>query len=236
LAHGNSEHLRYWLPGPSILHELVAELPDLQSHCFATDLPYAFSENDVAPAPPSGPVTFGSLGVARKNKGSHQFFNLARSLHTAGVASRFVQVGPVFDASLLADKAENLELTTSEVPLESSAFRAHMRRLHYAVFCLASNEYRLTASASFFDALAHEIPVIALRNRFIEHYFEKMGDIGYMCDSYGEMESLVTRLSTEFPSERHRAQIENIRHGRASLRPEQLSLTVASQLKDFWTV
>ena len=53
---------------------------------------------------------------------------------------------------------------------------------------------RLVASATFLDALSYVKPGIYLRNPYVEYYFEQMGDIGYLCDSYEEMREVVLAI------------------------------------------
>jgi hypothetical protein len=79
------------------------------------------------------------------------------------------------------------------------------------------------ASASFLDALCYVKPGIYLRNPFIEHYFDQMGDIGYLCRSYGEIRDTLRSIVGRFPEERYQQQCQNILRGRRLFQPEMLA-------------
>ena len=53
--------------------------------------------------------------------------------------------------------------------------------------------------------------------------FERMGDIGYLCDSYEEMRNIVLSILREFPLARYQQQCENIRRGRRIFEPQALA-------------
>jgi hypothetical protein len=66
-------------------------------------------------------------------------------------------------------------------------------------------------------------PGIYLRTPYVEHYFNRLGDIGYLCDSYEEMRDLVLSLAHEFPAERYQQQCANILAGRRLFEPATLA-------------
>ena len=103
-----------------------------------------------------------------------------------------------------------------------------MRKLTYVVWTAKPDHYRLTASGTFLDAMAFLKPGIYLRNDYIEYYFERMGDIGYLCDSCDDMVSTVREILSEFPTVRYQRQVENIRKGRIIFEPQ----TLAPRLRD----
>jgi hypothetical protein len=84
----------------------------------------------------------------------------------------------------------------------------------YAVWTGNPAHYELTASATFLDTLSYIAPGIFYRNDYVESYFERMGDIGYLCDSYEEMFAVVRGIMEKFPAERYAAQCKNILAGR----------------------
>ena len=74
----------------------------------------------------------------------------------------------------------------------------------------------------FVDALSFGKPGIYLRNPFVEHYFERMGDIGYLCDSLDQVQETVESILLRFPLERYRAQRRAVGKGRRLFAPETL--------------
>jgi hypothetical protein len=97
----------------------------------------------------------------------------------------------------------------------------------YAVGTANPDDYRLAASASFLDALSYGIPGLYLRNRYIEHYFDRMGDIGYLCSTAAEIEETALSLAADFPVSRYVQQRQNILLGRQVFDPK----TIATQLR-----
>ena len=56
----------------------------------------------------------------------------------------------------------------------------------------------------------------------MQHYFDRMGDIGYLVDSYEEMRALVIGLARDFPHERYQQQCATVVQARQALSPEAL--------------
>ena len=81
----------------------------------------------------------------------------------------------------------------------------------------------LVASASFLDSISFIKPGIFLKNPYIDFYFERIGDIGYLCDTPDEMRALILSLVREFPAERYRQQQVNILHGRQIFEPPRVA-------------
>jgi hypothetical protein len=108
-------------------------------------------------------------------------------------------------------------------PLSREEFEAGMVELTYVVWTKDPQHYRLTSSGTFVDAMAYLKPGIYLRNDFVEHYFDRMGDIGYLCDTYEDMLATIREIVADFPKERYEQQVENIRKGRVILEPETIA-------------
>jgi hypothetical protein len=172
-----------------------------------------------------GKVRFGYMGVGNnREKGFDLFVQLAAEFceHTN---VKFVMVG------FLKDLCEGMAYAgitgVSTVPLTPEEYRRRASSLTYTVGTSEPLHYRLVASATFLDALSFIKPGIYLRNPYVEYYFDKMGDIGYLCNSYEEMRALVLTLVKAFPVERYRQQCQNILRERKLFEPRVL----ASQLR-----
>ena len=221
--------LTYLALGASIRQCLAESMPRAAAHFQVLDHPQ-FMEDVPDSSAPAGPIRFGFLGAARAaEKGADSFFRMAqhvtrKRLHLEG---EFVVVG------FLADPPETVPDPGGEVrgvsrtplPLEEYCRRA--RELTYAVGLADPSHYRLVANASFLDALRFGKPGVYLRTAYLQHYFDALGDIGYLCDSGEEMEAVVCSILEEFPAARYRQQCENIQRGRRLFEPQQ----VAGQLR-----
>ena len=100
------------------------------------------------------------------------------------------------------------------MPLKQDEYEDFIKDIDYAVFLYDEDNYKLTASATLFDAFSHLKPIIALRNPYFEHYFDKMGDIGDLCDTYEAIKDLIISIVNNQPNERYINQQKNIFKGR----------------------
>lgn len=218
--------LRYVALGRSI-HRFLEEVAPKAATAFRTlDLAYFWARTRLPDPPEPNVVRFGYFGVNSLNKGFDTFFELAEEALRKTSHSEFTMVGFVRDPADCPKYAETI-VGVSSTPLSGAEFARRAESLTYAVWCGNPSHYRLTASASFLDALSYVKPGIYLRNPFIEHYFEQMGDIGHLCDTYEEMLEVILALDREFPAARYRSQCENILRGRGIFEPA----TLAPQLR-----
>jgi len=161
------------------------------------------------------------------SKGFDTFCRLAQDIEPLQDIAQFIMVG--FYNGPPNEKPVCPYIADIPVrPLDREEFDERMHKLSYVVWTAQPDHYRLTASATFLDALAFLKPGIYLRNDYIEYYFERMGDIGYLCDSLEEMVSIIREIISEFPIKRYYDQVENIRMGRAIFEPQ----TLAPRLQD----
>ena len=199
----------------------------------ALDLAYPWPPNGTTEhgetLPSDRPVQFGYLGVSAK--GFDTFCRLADEIAPSPAAAEFVMVG--FHNGPAHEKPHSRFVpVVPEQPLPRTEFEALTRRVTYVVWTADPQHYRLVASATFLDALAFLKPGIYLRNAYIEHYFQRMGDIGYLCDSYGEMVETIREIISSFPKQRYLRQVENIRKGREIFEPGTLAVRLQEMTQD----
>jgi hypothetical protein len=63
------------------------------------------------------------------------------------------------------------------------------------------------------DSIQFQIPIIALKHVFVKELFEKGGDIGFMCNSFVEMQEVVKQINTRNPEfiDRYHLQVINLK-------------------------
>ncbi|MBM2828662.1 MAG: hypothetical protein HW408_1194 [Actinobacteria bacterium] len=229
---GNSQQVTYIVLGESIRRELLARFPNVEPYIASIDLPYDYADEAEHVPFRDGTVRFGALGVLRKAKGSHLFLQLAKEVTSMATAyrSRFVCVGPVVDKKLRKHLGEAVSVPSPDTPLTKEEFASHARQLDYAVFLHGAKAYTLTASGVMFDAFSHLKPVIALKSPFITGYFEKMGNIGYLCDSFADIKQLVLRLLDHPPVAEYAEQRQALLRGRELLQIPVLAAALRKQL------
>ncbi|HEV2176513.1 MAG TPA: hypothetical protein VGW33_04825 [Terriglobia bacterium] len=229
------KQLTYLVLGASIRASLVEAMPAAAVHFEAVDLPYLMPADDRGITPPDGLIRFGFFGAGRADeKGLDKFFRLAREVnhHELGARGEFVMVGFLADVDIATPEGSPVE--ASRHPLSSEEYSNRARHLTYALGIADPLHYRLVASASFFDGLRYGKPGIYLRNPYLEYYFGRLGDVGYLCDSYEEVRDVVLSTLREFPEMRYRQQCENIWRGRELFQPRSVADALGSIIERAW--
>jgi hypothetical protein len=226
-----SERLSYIVLGESIERELTARFPTLQPHLLSLDLPYHFAAQEEYVPFQDRTVSFGSLGVLRKVKGSHLFLRLAGEVMATSTSYRphFVCVGPIVDKKLRKLLTGAVSVPSPDAPLPLEKYAAHVRKLDYAIL-LHGAETLLQGSGVLFDAFSYLKPVIAIKSPFFSAYFEKMGNIGYLCDHYADLKRRVLDLLDHPPVDEYLLQREALLAGREQLQVPVLAATLRRKL------
>ncbi len=118
------------------------------------------------------PIRFVHLGIARKSKGSHQFFLLAERFKAEISEGKvlFQIVGAVLDEMtpylnpyVVCEKGGQL--------LDIENYKAYCEEADYAVFLYEDSYYQLTSSGALLDAISYGLPILALKNRSFKEVF-----------------------------------------------------------------
>lgn len=228
--------LRYISLGASIHQCIKQGYPRLARHFRPLDHPYLWAKNSEALVPWSESpkvLRFGYFGAGYRSKGFETFRRLACRSREGHPQAEFVLVGfvPKMEKRYSASDETCIQGLSHE-PLTQEEYGSRATSLTYAAMPLDPKSYRLSASASFLDALSFVKPGIYIRNPYVEYYFERMGDIGYLCDSYEEMRDILFSILAEFPGPRYRRQQENILKGRRIFEPETLAPKLREIIED----
>jgi len=223
----NPRALRLVALGPSV-HKWVLKLCVGDPAAWVVlDAPYLWPEVPAsrtdADAHPKV-IRFGYLGMVMQ--GFELFKRLADEVSSEHPSVEFELVGFVPANMLDMASSPHVRGITTE-PLSFDVFVRRADALTYAVGTRNPEIYKVISSVTFIDALACLKPGIYLRNPYLEHYFERMGDVGYLCDDYDALRDVVREICQEFPHERYRQQVHNILKGRRLFEPA----TVARQLR-----
>lgn len=229
----NPRGLRLVALGASILNELSAIEPGWTPQFRAMDLPYCFPPIPDSDGPADNAVVrFGCFGVVTATKGFTLFDRLARGAAGAVLPSEWSLVGFVRDEPDLARSYDGPVKGVTAKPLSPSEFRSRAIQVTYAVMVADPEKYRLIASASFLDTLAYVKPVVCLRNPYAEECFRRMGDIGYLCNTFDEMREVVRSLLSASCPEKYHRQKENILCGREAFAPQTIARTFRDILEE----
>lgn len=207
------KNLKYIVLGESIRKNLVQTLPHISNSVVSIDHPY-FYKKEKPHLPDKNFVNFGIFGVITKNRTSEFCLKLFPKLEQTGLGNfKFSIVGHIKSLNI-AEHFSNykfIELSSKEDKfLEKEEFENLAQQINYSLCFYRKDDYKLTASAAFWDAISYVKPIIALKNDYFEYYFNKFGNIGYLFDTYEEMEAKIIEIINNFPKEEYNLQIENI--------------------------
>jgi hypothetical protein len=225
--------LRLVVLGDSIHEEIVGMGYGNKSRWASIDHPYLWPDATSATSNDSyvGHVRFGFFGTTQGR--FSMFCRLAEEVTKEYENANFTLVG--FANSTIPHIASQTIHGVGRAPLSSEEYQQRATSLTYAVWTGNPKDYRLTASASFLDALAYGKPGLYLRNPFVERYFNDMGDIGYLCDDYAALLNTTRALLQNLPRERYKRQVDNILSGREVFDPAVVSRrlrAVVSELRN----
>ncbi|MBN1268938.1 MAG: hypothetical protein JXB04_05080 [Kiritimatiellae bacterium] len=214
-------NLKLVVLGAFILRNIEQDAPEVSARFAGMDQPFLWPVPAPAAGRGAGPLRFGYLGVSAK--GLRGFVELAQAVQRERPGGcEFTMVGFVNrpeDDSFL-DPTQTAVTGLARAPLSRTEYVARGRSLTYAVWTAPAESYRLRASTAFLDGLSFVKPGICLRNDCLDNYFDRMGDIGYLCEDFDAMRDVILSIIDDFPSERYEAQCKNILAGRNILTPE----------------
>jgi hypothetical protein len=223
LLAGNTSKIHYLLPGPPPVMErgLKNYLPCLHNYISPIDIPYVFADSAGCEPFKDDVVHFGFYGHASLRKGADIFFTLANEVSATRTKYRpiFVLIGDIRDEQLREMRHTSVNIPAPNAPLNRKEFDKYSKRIDYALFFHVASAYELNGTAAMLDAFSHLKPIIALKTPLSEYYFNKMGDIGYLCQSYNDAKGAVMEVLEKKPLDRYRAQQENILKQRDQFSP-----------------
>jgi hypothetical protein len=136
----------------------------------------------------------------------------------------FTLIGHITDKQLKDVPLTSVNIPSPDVPLDEEAYEKYGRCMDYALFFHVPNAYELRASGAILDAFSFLKPIIALKSPLSEYYFQKMGDIGYLCENYNAVRDTVLDILDTRPIGRYRQQQENILRQRVQFSPAGVSV------------
>jgi hypothetical protein len=230
ITFGNTRRLRYLVLSPYIEERLSTLLPKIRERVRSVDLPYFFDEEQAFQSLDRDLIRFGLLGVASYSKGTGIFFAMARRILQSSPPSvpEFVVVGPITDRTIKTLEGGSVIVASPNVPLSCEDFATRANSVDYVLFLNRPGAYDLVMSGSLMDAFSYAKPIIALKQPLFDHYFKAMGDIGYLCESYEEIEAQIRDILAHIPTERYLTQKRTILEARKRFSPRAASQVLAN--------
>jgi hypothetical protein len=217
LVLGTSIHERLWRIDPSLAATTMA----IDHPSLIGDLSYGGRVSESVP-----PLKFGFIGGGRNGKGFGEFVELAEAVHRDHPTIPFEVVGSVKGAP----RSNDPNLHWSEEKLPFPEFVSRLRGLSHVIWLGNPRHYDLVASGSLADAVALGIPVICQSGPFVDHFFERFGDIGVKGDTKEEIRRQVGNLIAGFDAGEYRKQKQALERAKQLLAPEAAAGALLSGL------
>ncbi|MBU8538471.1 glycosyltransferase family protein [Falsiroseomonas tokyonensis] len=170
---------------------------------------------------PARPLRIGTLGIATRGRGFDLWLRLAAEL--GGLPGLSLHhVGPLH-RDFAGRPMTGLTDPPDESHLPREVYLSRLQALHYVCVPAQGRYYDLAASGTLLDAVAAGKPVVALRHRSLERFFEGAGDIGFLCRDEAELRQVLRDLAVGFDPARHARQAANVRRLQRQRMPEALA-------------
>ena len=210
------KNLKYITWGESIKENTLKIIPKISSSLKVIQHPYLFNmdyENllsnnfDI--------INFTVVGLTSPRKNQPYLKNLINCLKNIQTNNfRIMFAGKVLDKDFI-NELQLIDFvykkTLSNKPISQDLRNETLNKATYTLLTYNLNSYKLIASGAFMDCINYEKPIITIKNDFVEYYFKKYGNIGYMLNSYEELESLVISIIKDFSITKYIEQVNNIK-------------------------
>ncbi|MDR2343333.1 MAG: hypothetical protein LBD86_02230 [Spirochaetaceae bacterium] len=184
--------------GESILREIAKIRPKLRFK--SLDLPRLPCFDGTAPIniASSPPEKFAAISSANVGLDVSMMLVLEKKLaempENFELHSRAIVDGEGKAGGIKIPDGSKIKFLTEPGCLLPERWDAYISMMDFCVFFYPSNSYLFTASGALLEALGHLKPVIALHNPYFDYVFDKMGDIGYLCDNLDEMAVVIRKV------------------------------------------
>jgi glycosyltransferase involved in cell wall biosynthesis len=223
----NDKHTKILVYSDFIKNNLLKSYPYLAKKIISIDHPFNYSEiNDQIDY--SYPLSFGCIGIASKEKNTHFIFELAKHLktHIINEKLRFIILGKTLsNISPYGNDFVNYNISKSMVPAEE--YYQNIMKTDFFLFFYDNYCYNYSPSGVLFDSFQFEKPLVVIKNDMFVYYFNRFGDIGYLCDDIDQMKSVIGNLTNNFDSNRYSQQVLNIKKIKKAIGIDLLS-------ENFW--
>jgi hypothetical protein len=169
-------------------------------------------------------ISFAMFGAVRSRFES--FCGIASRVRSRWTNVEFSIVGHVKKAKRKQSECTSVKSIIYK-PVSYAEYAVRAAKIHYMVWLSDSGQY--VASTRILDALNYAKPGIYLRDPLSEEFFQKLGDIGYLCEDIEDVENTIVQIARQFPIVRYRQQVANILSKRTEFSPA----TVAAATKRF---
>jgi glycosyltransferase involved in cell wall biosynthesis len=185
--------------------------------------PYHFDEETEKRALNKKPINFVFLGRTSKGKGFDIFCRLANEISNVFPAQdvAFTLVGGLRKIPKEYSKNGPVHVASPAYRLTRDDLSRHLQKASYLVMPYMTAVYgKKKTTGIFLDAIKYLKPIIALKSDDLAHYFEKFGELGFLCESVEEMKQVLLDIIQTPPLKEYSEQQARLLKAREFLHPE----------------
>lgn len=183
---------RYVVLGTPV-YEAIKNHLGIDTQVIIMDHPYAPVTRESFTSFPKTPLRLGQIGVGNRGKGTENLFRLGELLCNE-IEENKLELHLVGRLDRALRKQANRWVKWHKKPLTEDEYSLNINELDYVLFLRNSNTGRATPSGSFFDAISHGKPYIALRHPYIIYYNNSIPCSGTICESVEEMADEIRKI------------------------------------------
>lgn len=216
--------LRYIILSRSIWENVPPRFQQAMGSVGIIDHPYHF--------PPIEPTPVNSLIFATfGNTGSGQDLEtIASSVKEVNPQIRFRLIGFLVDQASV-DRLSPYVEDAGCIPIARDVFLEHARSVTHTLWLCPPGHFRLRASGTFFDALAHGKPLVYTANPYIDSYYAEEPGIGVRCATAADAPQAILSLAAHHTAEGYAAAQAAIERLRKRFTPEEQAKILPDALR-----
>jgi hypothetical protein len=227
-----NDNTYYLVLGKVIRDNLLKLIPMDGKKVISIDHPFPYTFCSEKYEPNDEQLKMGTIGVASAHKNTHYIFQLGQDFQKEIADRKFtLSIVGKLDHSMHSYTNNHVVFMQSQDLLSRNEFEKKIKTLDYALFFYDNRYYQLCSSGAIFDAFQYEKPIIAMKNDFFEYYFNRFGNIGYLCNSYDEIKNKIREIIQVFPSEEYNLQVANLRRAKEELSIKKLTQQIELELQ-----
>jgi len=222
----------YLVLGRIIKKNLLSYMPELKKYeqkILTMDHPYIY-DNIPTFFELQDVIKFSAIGEALIRKNSQFIFQLAAKFQKESRV-KFSIIGRLTDEVKDYDNGL-VEYTDTKVMLSDRDFKERIQSTDYTLYFYDNTQYKMCASGAMFDSVKFIRPMIAIENDYFAYYFNRFGNIGYLCKSYKELEEKIQWILKNHPKKEYKTQCKNLIVMRNKLSIKHIGETFSNVFKN----
>lgn len=192
------DSIKYIVLGESIKRNLIKIVKKTDyKNLLVIDLPYEYNKMEEK-IEKTKKIKLGCIGIASTAKGTEKIFEIAEVFKDKIIDNKInLSIIGKLTEDVKKFKNDYVEYLNDNVMLPREEYDNKIKELDYILYFYPKDSYKLIASGAFFDAIALEKPIIAIENDFFRYYFDRFGDIGYLCNNLEDMKKILYDIESK---------------------------------------